>query len=177
VTKPDRNTAIDAVDTLNDLMGDLVAATQVLQEYMQRYQDGSVNLNQMSAVQKMCLSHLILALSKQLEFWRRYQIIVPAKHRSELEELNDSLRRKGVLDLRNKVAAHIWDTKQRRPLRHSEIKERLEDLTGASLGEFLRWVNNPKDNSYPTTVLSIIETLRDSLVAEHSIQIQEVIER
>ena len=62
--------AIDAVDTLNDLIGDLAAGTIVLRDYHQQYKTGGAfNLELMSAVQKMCLSHLVLAFAKQLEFW------------------------------------------------------------------------------------------------------------
>ena len=170
--------AIDAVDTLNDLIGDLIAGTMVLRDYHQQYRTGGAfNLEQMSDVQKMCLSHLVLAFAKLLEFWKRYHQLVPDKHRADLKALNDTLKRKGVQDFRNKVAGHIWDRKQGRPLRHSEIMASLEVLTDGHLGQFLRWVNNPDDNTYPQTALSVIEALRDSLVNEHGIQVQEVIDR
>ena len=169
--------AIDAVDTLNDLIGDLAAGTLVLRDYCQQYKTGAFNLNQMSAVQKMCLSHLVLAFVKLLEFWKRYHQLVPDKHRADLKALNDTLKRKGVRDFRNKVAGHIWDSKQGRPLRHSEIMASLEVLTDGHLDQFLRWVNNPDGNTYPQTVLSVIEALRDSLVDEHGIQVPEVIDR
>jgi len=177
VTNSDQ-VAIDAVDTLNDLIGDLVTGTMVLRVYHQQYRTGGAfNLEQMIAVQKMCLSHLVLAFVKLLEFWKRYHQLVPDKHRADLKALNDTLKRKGVRDFRNKVAGHIWDSKQGRPLRHSEIMASLEVLTDGHLDQFLRWVNNPDGNTYPQTVLSVIEALRDSLVDEHGIQVPEVIDR
>lgn len=177
VTGTDRATALDAIDTLNDLIGDLVAATRVPGDYHEMYRAGRLRPEQMSTVQKMCISHLVLAFAKLLEFWDRYHHLVPERHRSDLKSLNATLKSRGVEEFRNTVAGHIWDRKRQRPLRHSEIMEKLSTLTGGKLGEFLRWVNNPQGNTYPNTVLSVVETLRDSLVAEHRIQPGEVIER
>jgi hypothetical protein len=64
VTDSRRVVAIDAVETLNDLIGDLVAGTRVLADYHRSHKAGSVGLKQMSAVQKMCLSHLVLAFAE-----------------------------------------------------------------------------------------------------------------
>lgn len=177
MTELNRDLAIDAVDTLNDLIGDLVAGTLVLLDYHQRYKAGHFVLQQMTAVQKMCLSHLVLSFAKLLEFWDRCHQIVPAEHRDDLKALNRILNQKGVKDFRNKVAGHAWDTRLGRPLRNSEINARLEALTDGHLGEFLRWVNNLEGNTYPRTVLSVVETIRDSLMTKYKIQPQEIIDR
>ena len=177
MTELNRELAIDAVDTLNDLIGDLVAGTLVLLEYHQRFEAEHIPLQKMTAVQKMCLSHLVLSFVKLLEFWERCHQIVPAEHRDDLKALNRILKKKGVEDFRNKVAGHVWDRRLGRPLRNSEINARLEVLTDGHLGEFLRWVNNLEGNTYPRTVLSVVETIRNSLMIKYKIQPEEIIGR
>ena len=174
----DRDFVIDAVDTLNDFIGDLIAGTRVLADYREQHNTSSVGIGQMSAIQKMCLSHLVLTFAKILEFWDRYHAIVPEMHRETLKELNATLRHRGADEFRNTVAGHIWDRKQQRPLRHSEVMSKLKALmAGAALPDFLRWVNNPEGNVYPETVVSVVEAVRSSLVAKHDIKVSEVIDR
>jgi hypothetical protein len=178
VTDSQRALALDAVDALNDLVGDLVAGTRVLADYHRLHKAGSVDLEQMSAVQKMCLSHLVLAFAKLLEFWEHYHQLVPDEHRSTLKELNATLRRRGADEFRNTVAGHIWDRKLQRPLHHSEVMSKLDKLVdGAALADFLRWINNTDGNAHPATVVGVIEAVRDSLVTRHAIEVSEVIDR
>ncbi len=77
-----RDKAIDAVDILNDLIGDLSVGTRVLMDCRARRREFTVE--QMSAVQKMCLSHLVLGFAKLLEFWKRYHDTVPDNYRADL---------------------------------------------------------------------------------------------
>jgi hypothetical protein len=172
-----RDTAVDAVDVLNDLLADLVAGTNIFIEYRQRLKSGTFQLGQMVAVQKMCLSHLALAFCKLLEFWEHYQRVVPDIHRGDLKRLNTEIRKRGAKNFRNKVAGHIWDKKLQRPLRHSEIMAQLEGFIGKRADDFLCWVNNPNDNSYPNSIVSVVETIRDAIANEHAIQQSEIIER
>ena len=72
---------------------------------------------------------------------------------------------------------HIWDNAKERPLVHSEIVARLNQITGNDLGRFLRWVNDPDGNVYPATVVSIVEAIRDAIMRQHSISPDEFIER
>lgn len=177
MTNPERELAIDAVDVLNDLMADFAAGTLVLLDYHQRHKEGQFRADQMSAVQKMCLSHVALGCVKLLEFREHFHPVVPEEYRACLKSLNQELKRRDVKKFRNKVAGHLRDNEHQRPLRHSEIMAMLEILTGGHLGSFLRWANNPADNSYPKTIFSIVETLRDAIAAAYSVQAQEVIDR
>jgi len=173
----DQDTAIDAVDVLNDLIGDLVAGTNVFIDYRQRLERDRFSVEQMSAVQKMCFSHLALSFCKLLEFWKRYHKLVPEIHRKNLKTLNAEIRRRGANDFRNKVAGHIWDTKLQRPLRHSEVTKQLEGLIGKHADDFLCWINNPECNIYPKTIVSVVETIRNAITKEHKIEPVEVIKR
>ena len=173
----DRSVAIDAVDVLNDLVGDLIAGTRVLSDYHQDYRNRRIGEGQMSAVQKMCISHIALAFAKTLEFWERYHHVVPEDHRAQLKTLNAELERRGAKKFRDTVAGHIWDRKLQRPLRNSEIMEMLEALTEGKLGEFLGWVNCAATVPSGGTVVSLIEAVRDAIVVRHDILKHEVVER
>lgn len=173
----DRDTAIDAVDVLNDLIGDLIAGTNVFVDYRQRLKSGQFRVDQMSAVQKMCFSHLVLSLCKLLEFWEHYQGLVPDIHREDIKRLNTEIRRRGAKEFRNKVAGHVWDNKFQRPLRHSEIMSQLDGLIGEHADDFLNWINNPASNPYPETIVSVVETIRDAIAREHAIGPSEILMR
>jgi len=54
---------------------------------------------------------------------------------------------------------------------------RLNRLTGANLSGFLDWINNPNANNFPYTVVSIVETVKDTLISQHSITQDEIINR
>jgi len=177
IMSEDRITAIDALDVLNDLIGDLIAGTNVFIDYRQRLIQGGFSEEQLSAVQKMCFSHLALSFCKLIEFYKRYHRLVPENHREVLKNLNAEIRRRGVRDFRNKVAGHIWDKKLQRPLRHSEIMLQLNSVIGKHADDFLYWINNPKNNTYPETIVSVVETIRDSIAKEYVIDPAEVINR
>jgi hypothetical protein len=87
------------------------------------------------------------------------------------------IKQKGMVEFRNKCVGHIWDTNLHRPLIHSEIMTRLNRLTGGNLAGFLDWINNPMANTFPSTVVSIIETVRDALMSQHGITQDEIINR
>ena len=176
-TNQEREKAIDAADILNDLIGDFVIGTGVFKQYDEAYRSGNIDLGKMIAIQKMCISHLILGLSKISEFNRKFGTIIPMQHRGALKVINKNIREKDIEGFRNKIVGHIWDRKKQRPLRKSEIEERLKKIVSPNMGSFLSWINNPNDNSYPSTVLSVIETIRDSIVEEYQLNSDEIIER
>lgn len=45
------------------------------------------------------------------------------------------------------------------------------------LTTFLDWVNNPAINAGTSTVVSTIETIRDSIASKHNIQPDEIVQR
>lgn len=173
----DRELAIDAVDVLNDLMADFIAGSLVFLDYYQRYKTGHFSEDQIIACQKMCLSHIVLGCAKLSEFRKRFLPIISEEGRHTLRALDREFERRNVKDFRNTVAGHIWDKKLQRPLRHSEIMEKLHKITDGNVGTFLRWVNNPEGNTYPATILSVVETLRDSIADAYQIQSREIISR
>ncbi len=170
-----RNSAIEAVIVLNYPIADFVAGTIVFIDYRARYKSKELSDIQLSAVERMCFSHLALSLFKLLEFWERYHQLLPERHHADLKELNKKIRKKGVENFRNKVSGHILDKKSQEPLKPAEITNLLEGLIGEHADTFLNWINNPSANTYPNTVVSIVETIRDSIARQYVITPDEII--
>ena len=166
----ERERAVDAVDVLNDFVGDFVAGVMVLREYSQRLKNKNSDGKALITIHKMCISYLILALCKWLEFYDKYKTIIPDENREDCKKLLKILREKNVMLFRNRIVGHIWDKTLNRPLKNSEIMEKLNIITNNNLGEFLSWINDPNNNEYPSTVVSIVETTRDGLVKKYYIK-------
>jgi len=177
MTDPLRAEAVHAVDVLNDFVGDLVGGVMLFREWDVQFKAGRVPEMLMVNVQKICISHLVLGLCKFVEFYQRFHQIIPSEYRETCKNLVRDINRKGVIEFRNKCVGHIWDTRLQRPLIHSEIMARLGRLTDGDMSGFLNWINNPKGNQFPSTVVSIVEAVRNALMSEHFIAPDEIITR
>ena len=82
-----------------------------------------------------------------------------------------------ITDFRNRAVGHIWDRKAKRPLKHSEIMSAIAAIATPDLTAFLDWINNPAINAGTSTVVSMIETIRDSIASKHDIQTEEIVRR
>jgi len=173
----DRNRAVDAVDILNDFIGDLITGVMVLRDYSHALKVGRLAMVQMVPIQKMCVSHLVLTLAKWLEFYDRYHDLIPDTYRDEIKRKNKILNDKKVRHFRNVVIGHLWDKDKKRPLVLSEIMSRLEIILGPKPGEFLKWINDPENEEYPNTLVSVVEALRADLMNKYSIAPEQAIER
>lgn len=169
--------AVYAADTLNDFVGDFVSGVMLFREWDAQFKAGRVTEDLMITVRKICLTHLVLGLSKFEEFYRRFNRVIPSEYRVACKGLVREIEQKGVIDFRNKCVAHIWDDDHERPLVHSEIMARLDHMTGGNIPAFLDWINNPRDNTYPSTVVSIVETVRDKLMEQYCITFDEFVNR
>ncbi len=164
----DRAHAIDAVDVLNDFIGDFITGVMVLREYSVYFNADKIPLEMMVGIQKMCLSNLVLAFAKFKEFWKHYHDIVPMEHRDACKAILKSIRERKITEFLNRCVGHIWDNDKQRPLANSEIMDALKFMVRSNFDQFLEWINNPKANTYPLTVVSVIETVRDTIVEIHS---------
>lgn len=177
MTDIERESILDAIDVLNDLVNDLVAGTMVFANYQSRFVMGEFSQSGIVAVQKMCVSHLILGLNKLCEFWKVFHRLVPAELRPEMKALVSELQSRGIKEFRNTVVAHIWDKKRCRTRTQSEVIAQLNQISAGDPGGFLMWLNNPNDNAYPKTVVSIVQTLRDHLRDLHGVNEDEIFKR
>lgn len=64
---------------------------------------------------------------------------------------------------------HIWDTGEDRPLTEDEILLCVETITRGDEDSFLLWCNDPDDNSFPRTVIGVIELVRDRIKEEYDV--------
>jgi len=172
-----REKALDAVDVLNDFLGDFVTGVMVFREYSAQHKSGRLPLELMVGVQRMCLSSIVLAFAKFEEFWKHYKVVVPVEHHQACKTVLKEIRVRKITDFRNQVVGHVWNTETKRPLRHSEVMEALAHVTSPDFGTFLNWVNSPKGNTYPHTVVSVVETVRDAINVAHGIDATEVVGR
>jgi len=177
-TELDRSSALDAVHVLNDLVGDFVTGVMVFVYLQERYKAGVLSYDQMVGVQKMCLSHLALALCKCVEFWGRYHNFVASEHAESFKGIVRAIQKRKIEDFRNQYAGHIWNKREKRPLSPSEVMEHLYRLSpDKTVYSFLDWINKPGDNACPKTVVAIVEKVRDDIQARFSITSDEVVYR
>ncbi len=177
MTSTDRNSILDAIYVLNDVFDNLVAGTIVFEKYQSKFESGGLSQPGIVAVQKMCVSHIVLGLSKLVEFWEYYHHLVPDELRPEVKAMVSKLQSNDLRHFRNTIVAHIWDKKLGRTRTQFEMIDQLNRISDNNPKAFLSWINNPNSNVYPNTLVSIVVALRDQLRQEHSISAGEVFNR
>lgn len=174
---PDREKALNAVDLLNDFVGDFVTGTMVLARFHAEHNAGSLTTDQLTGINKMCLSHLVLGLTKWVEFYDKFNDLIPMELRGEAKQIKKTIEARDVLGFRHKCVGHIWDKKANRPLVNSEIVDRLNKIINHDVREFMRWLNNPDPNEYSKSVAGISEAIRNAIAVAHGITPSEAINR
>ena len=177
MTNIDRNSILNAIYVLNDIFDYLIAGTMTFDSYQKKYESGDFSQPAIVAFQKMCVSHIILALSKLVEFWDHYHHLVPDELRPEVKATVSRLKSQDLRNYRNTIVAHIWDKKLRRTRTQFEAMEQLNRISGNNPKAFLLWLNNPSGNVYPNNLVSIVQTLRNRLSEEHGASAEEVFNR
>jgi hypothetical protein len=117
---------------------------------------------------RLYLFHIIMLLAKVSELYKRNRAILPLGCREEFKALVKRIEERGILRFRNAVAGHLYDKETQKSLTATEVNARANKITEDNLEGFFLWVNNKADNSYPTTVVSIVERARDLLRNEHN---------
>ncbi len=172
-----RERVIDAVDVLNDLIGDFVTATNVLREYSSAYARTKLPKELLVGIQKMCVSHIVIGGCKFIEFYERFHDILPNLDHAEAKTLLREFNSRGFLEFRNTVVGHIWDKEKNRPLVLSEVTQHLERITKMDLKRFLDWINALEPGLQTQSIAGKIEAIRTNLVNKYSISPNEVIDR
>ena len=173
----DRERALSAVDLLNDFVGDFVTGTMVLARFHAEHNAGSITAEQLAGVNKMCLSHLVLGLTKWLEFYDKFHDLIPNELKDEAKQVKRTIEARNVLDFRHKCVGHIWDKETNRPLVNSEIIGRLNRIMNNDVRAFLKWLNNPGSVVYSKSVAGISEAMRDKIAAAYGILPGDAINR
>jgi succinate dehydrogenase flavin-adding protein (antitoxin of CptAB toxin-antitoxin module) len=167
--RSERIHAIEATRLLNEFIGDLVTGSRVTELLDVLSQQAKVDEETQIAMRRMCMWHIIVTLSKWQEVYDSYLEIFPDDVRKVSRDLRKEMKRRGIRDFRNIVVGHILDKKTKKPISKDEIDKKLDKLFDGSDKKFLLWVNNPAQNIFPTTVVSIVERIRDGLMQQHSI--------
>ena len=102
--------AVEALRFLNEYVGDLVAGTRSLEIF-----DTSLLANLSDSMKlvlrRMCVSHLVVTVSKWGEVYDRHKDILPKDTLQACRDLRKELDRRGVRHFRSTVVGHIWDIK------------------------------------------------------------------
>ena len=170
-----RERAIEAVDILNDFIADCVAPVNVFKDYLIQWGDDESQKSNLIAVYRMCMTQVILTLFKWVEFYEKYSDLIPDNMRDDCKMLLKRVKARDVEHFRNSCIGHIWNKDKNRPLHNSEIEDLLNKITLNHVGKFMKWINDPENNLYPNTVVSIVEQLRDAIAAQHKVEYQEVL--
>ena len=167
--------AIDAVTVLNYLVGDMVVPVRIREDYAARMGQTPAHPETAKAVNRFCLSQLVLALSKWLEFYDHYARILPRVCVSDCKALNAELKKRELKKFRNTVVGHIWNKENKRPLSGHEIEAAFQSLVNGDADVFVAWCNSTGKNTYPNTIVSIVERVRDEIIREHGISEVEIV--
>ena len=174
---PERERAIDACDVLNDFIGDLITGVMVFRDYVSSHQQGKTRLEMMVSVQKMCMSNIVLGLTKFEEFWVNFHDLVPEDHRSSCKAILRRMNQRKIGNFRDTYVGHIIDLKTKCPLKKSDVEAAFRVIAEPGIDEFLRWINDPKSNAHRDSVVSVVEAVRDTLQQAYGITPDEIINR
>ena len=166
--------AIEAYRILNEFVGDLVAGTRSLELFESPGFTSKIKSSTLVTLRRMCLSHIIVTLSKWAELYDRYKALIPPDTKPACRDLREQIDHRGIRTFRNSVVGHIWDSKLKRPLTASEIDSRLAAILGENQAGFLAWINDPGSNTFPNTVVSICEHTRNRIGEEHGLNPSEI---
>lgn len=173
----DKERALSAVDLLNDFVGDFVTGTMVLAQFHAEHNAGSISSGQLAGVNKMCLSHLVLGLTKWLEFYDKFHDLIPNELKDEAKQVIRKIEAGDVLAFRHKCVGHIWDKDTNRPLVNSEIIDRLNKIMNNDARAFLKWLNNTDSVAFSKSVAGMCEAMRDKIADAYGILPGEAINR
>ena len=164
-----RSRGIEAVRILNDFIADAVVGTRSVDLFDRLTKDRSLSEGTKVGMARMCYFHLILLLAKWVEFYEKYNSVIPADCVKECRALTKEIRKRQVPGFRNKYVGHVWNKDTNQPLSSKEISRYMEAVTKGDGAAFLLWVNDSKGNRYPNSVVSIISHVRDRLRVQYKI--------
>jgi hypothetical protein len=159
---------------LNDFIGDLVIGSRAMGWLDAPGLQPKVDREFKVTMHRMCVWHSVATLSKWQEVYDCYHEIFPEDVRNASRDLRKDLEQRGVRDFRNTVVGHILDKKTQKPISAADIDNKLNKIFKGGYEGFLVWVNNPAGNVFPTTVISVVEQIRNRLMQHYSISDAEL---
>jgi hypothetical protein len=147
-------------EILNGLVFDLISATRTYDFLLGSPLEKRFIPAVKTGIFRMIFSHIVLTLCKFLEFYEKYHTNIPSNKKLICKSLKKLIEKKGIRQFRNQCVGHIWDKKEKKPLTLEEQQKRTNAIIENDWETFSAWINNPKGNSYPNTVVGILEDLR-----------------
>ena len=170
-----RERASEAARQLNEFIMDFVVGTRALEIFEQPQIQPRLSDRLARGLNQMAMTHIVIALAKWVEFYREYKAILPRDVRGACKTIYKEIKRRKIPEFRNAVVAHLKEKQTGRPLSSVEINRRYIELIEDDPDRFRLWVNNPKDNSFPNTVVGVTEYTRDRLMSEYGLSNQEIV--
>jgi hypothetical protein len=172
-----KSKAVEAYKILNDVLGDLVIGTNTIDHLFQPLLSSQMDKSYKVGVTRLCVFHLIITLNKYIEFYQRYKNIIPKETLNFCKELAKILKDKQIPKFRNKVIGHIWDKDKNTPITDQENDMYLQKIYGGDFNAFLLWINNPNDNFFPKTVVSIVENTKKKIAENYKVNDSDIFDR
>lgn len=161
--------AHDAAAILNYLLGDLIGASRsysIFEDLADHTHAKKVRL----VMRRMYISYIVLALAKLLEFYKQYRDVIPEDCRKPFKDLKTKIENLRIRDFRNVFVGHIHD-KTGRPISDDQLEDYFQHVTGRDVNKFLQWIHSPGTYTFPSTVVSFVETTRDRILEEYEIKL------
>lgn len=174
--KLDRTRAIEAYQIFNDLIGDIVVSTRTIEIFRCKNLKPIMTADYKIAATRFCVFQIVLSLNKILEFNSHYRSFVPNKMDDCWKNMIKEITSRGVKKYRNTLIGHIWNKQMKRPILKKEHDEFENQLYRGDFNGFLLWINNPNDNTFPKTVISIVETAKKEIAEDYKIDNSEIFE-
>ena len=169
-----KSKAIEANKILNDLIGDLVIGTRTIDHLFHPLLSSQVDKPYKIGITRLCIFHIIITLTKYIEFYKHFKIIIPKDALNNCKDLVNILQKKQIIEFRNKVVGHIWNNDRNAPITDREHDILLQHIYGGDFNSFLLWINDQKDNVFPKTVISIIENVKKKIAESYKIDDSEI---
>lgn len=166
--------AIAAYGVLDYIIRDLVAASEAFRHFQSPEIRTSLSQHSPAYLNRLCLNHIFIALSRWQEFYRKFVRYIPNSERSSTKKLYADLNRRNLLDFRNEFLAHIWCKKHNRPLTDSEISVAAHKVADGDFSRFVNWIHDYHAPEEVETVVRIVERLRDSFFDSYNLTDQEI---
>jgi hypothetical protein len=172
-----KSKAIEAYKILNELGGDFVIGTRTVDLYSHPDISSQLSESFKIGVTRLCVFHLIISLNKYIEFYQHYKNIIPEEIKDTCKELMKTLKDKNIPEFRNKFVGHIWDKDKKTPITEEEHDNYSKMIYGNNFESFLLWINNPNNNVFPKTVVSIVEHTRNKIAEKYNISDMDIFKR
>ena len=153
----------EVTEIANTLVLDLMIGLRSLDIFNAIHKTQPLSANMRVGLGRLSTTHLILALAKWQEFYKRYKGVIPHGLSSAAKNAYKELERRGIREFRNKVVGHIWDDELNRPLLAEEIQRRLAKVLEPDEETFHRWIYDPVAADKGDHLVGLTEKIRDEL--------------